>query len=89
MPWEYCVVVAVDDGDLGVRHIGAHVGGRAGALVGVGEAHLEHVVLARDDVGGGGAGGQGEDAVVVDLGGYADGGAGGDGARPVIAYRRP
>ena len=39
----------------------------ADALVGVGEAHLEHVVLALDGSGGGSGGGQRKDAVLVGL----------------------
>ena len=74
------VVVAVDDAHLRPGHVLGDIVGGANALVGVGEADLEHVVLAADDVGGGGGGGQGKYPVVVDLSGHGDGGAGGDGA---------
>ena len=54
--------------------------GRGLALVGVGEAGLEHVVAALGHLGGGGGGGQLEDAVVKGLGGHGHAGGSGGGA---------
>ena len=72
------VVIAVDHGHLGAGHVGAHIDGGAAALVGVGEAELEHIVLTGGHVGGGGGGSQGKDPLLIDLGRNGDGGAGGD-----------
>ncbi len=74
------VIVAVDHGDLRIGEVLGHVVSGSGALVGVGEADLEHIVLAVDDVRGGSGGSQAEHAVGVSLGGNGDGGAGGHGA---------
>ena len=71
------VAVVVDHGDLGGQLVlGDEVRGGL-ALVGVGEAHLEHVVVALGDGGGGGGGGELEHPVAVALGGHGGGGAGG------------
>ena len=43
--------VIVDHGDLGVGHMLVDVLRRGAALIGVGEADLEHIVLARGDLG--------------------------------------
>ena len=74
------VVVAVDDGDLGIGEVLSHVVGSANALVGVGEADLEDIVLARGHVSGGGGGSQHEGTVGVAGIGNGDGSAGGRGA---------
>ena len=74
------VVVTVDDGDFGTSEVFSHVVGSANALVGVGEADLEDIVLARGDVGGGSGRGQHKGAVIVADIGNRDGSAGGGGA---------
>src|SRR5699024_3683356 len=75
------VVVAIDDGDLGVLKVLVDVLGGAGALVGIGEAHLEDVVVALDDVVAGAGGRQGEHPLLIGVGHHGQGGAGGDGAQ--------
>src|SRR5699024_10376036 len=67
--------------DLLAQALVIDVLGGGQALVGVGEAHLVHAVLALDHVGGGAGGGQGEDAVGHGQLGGADAGLGGDGAQ--------
>ncbi len=74
------VVVTIDNSDLRARHVLGDVVSRAGALVGVGEADLEDVVLIGGDVGGGSGRGQHEGAVSVRLVGNGQGSAGGGGA---------
>ncbi len=61
------VVVLPDNGDLGAQLLLRDVRGRSGTLVGVHEAHLEHIVLALDGSGGRRGGGQRKDAVLVVL----------------------
>ena len=65
---------------LAPRHVLGDVVSGGNALVGVGEADLEDVVLALGNVGGGGGGGQHEGAVIVAGIGNGDGSAGGGGA---------
>ena len=74
------VVILVDDGNLAFRHVGRNIGRRAAALVGVGEAELEHVVLPISHVGGGGGRRQHEYVILIGLRRDGDGGACGDGA---------
>src|SRR5699024_6989634 len=56
-------VVLVNDSDFGAQLIFRNVVSRSGALTGVGEAHLEHIVLALGDGGGRSRRGQCKDAV--------------------------
>ena len=60
------VIVFVDDGDLRTVEVLIDVLGGTGALVGVGEADLEHVIIVVDgnDIVAGGGGGQGEHPVL-------------------------
>ena len=75
------VVVLPDDGDLGAQILLVNVTGSSGALVGVHEAHLEHVILALGGSLGRGRGGQGKDPVRIVLHGGGFAGLGGDGAQ--------
>ena len=74
------IAVVIDGGDLGAQLVLLDVVRSGLALVGVGEAGLEHVVAALGHLGGGGGGGQLEDAVVKGLGGHGHAGGGGGGA---------
>ena len=71
------VVVTIDNSDLCARHVLGDVVSRAGALVGVGEADLEDVVLILGHIGGGSGRGQHKGAVGVRLVGNGQGSAGG------------
>ena len=75
------IVVLPDDVHVLAQVLLIDILGGGQALVGVGEAHLEHVVFVGDDVGGGGGGGQGEDPVLEVVLGGGDAGLGGDGAQ--------
>src|SRR5699024_10773125 len=75
------VFVLPDDEDALAQAPDVDVLGGGGALVVIGEAHLEHVVLVRDDRGRGGGGSQGEDPILEVQGGSAHAGGGGDGAQ--------
>ena len=72
------VAVVVDDGHLAAQVVILDVVGGGNALVGVGEADLEHVVLTGGNVGGGSGGGQLEVAGGVGLSrhGHTGGGSG-------------
>ena len=72
------VAVVVDDGHLAAQIVILDVVGGGNALVGVGEADLEHIVLTGGDVGGGSGGGQLEVAGGVGLSrhGHTGGGSG-------------
>ena len=72
------VVVAVDDGDLCAGEVVGKVVSGGNALVGVGEADLEGIVLVSDEVDGGAGRGEQEGALVIGLGSDRDAGAGGD-----------
>lgn len=76
------VIVFVDDGDLRTVEVLIDVLGGTGALVGVGEADLEHVVIVVDgnDIVAGGGGGQGEHPVLIGQRDHGKGRLGGDGA---------
>ena len=64
---EYWSSFFVDDGDLRTVEVLIDVLGGTGALVGVGEADLEHVIIVVDgnDIVAGGGGGQGEHPVLI------------------------
>lgn len=81
MPLEYTSSFLPDDGDLAAQALFRNVLGGGGTLVGVHEAHLEHVVLTLGGSGGGSGGGQGEDAVGIGLSGSGLAGLGGHGAQ--------
>ena len=74
------VRVVVQDSQLGAQTVGLHIVGSSDTLVGVGEAHLEDVVLAVGDVGGGSGGGQLEVTVSIGLAGNSHAGTGGGAA---------
>ncbi|CAN4035735.1 Multidrug export protein mepA, partial [Dysosmobacter welbionis] len=76
------VIVFVDDGDLRTVEVLIDVLGGTGALVGVGEADLEHVIIVVDgnDIVAGGGGGQGEHPVLIGQRDHGKGRLGGDGA---------
>ena len=75
-----CVIVAVNHGNLLAGHVGSDVGCGAGALVGVGKADLEHIVLAVNDVGGRCRGRQAEHTVIVGFCGNSQSRTGGGGS---------
>ena len=74
------VIVAVQHGDLGVRHVFGDVVSGGNALVGVGEADLEHIVLAGGHVHSGSGGRDHEGALAVADISHSHGSTGGGGA---------
>ena len=74
------VAVVVDHSHLGSQAIFRHIVGSGDALVGVSEAHLEDVILAGSDVGGGSGGSQLKVALVEGLSSHGDAGSGGGAA---------